>query len=256
MSEFTEAEMMIRLRGRYSPPEWALLPQVRSATGAGARTTADAIAMNMWPSKGCEIHGIEIKVSRSDWLRELKNGRKADQVARYCHRWWIVAPRGIVEEGELPAGWGLIHTWGDGLRKEVTAPLQETTPLDAPFVAAILRRAQAEHEDESAIRAAERAAYERARKEERKRCEADIENYKNRHDRLLEQVKDFQEGTGLTVLGSWRGDARIREVAQAVKMTRELNPSRHDAAIARLKRARNEARRVVDALDPLLEETE
>jgi len=32
--------------------------------------------MDLWPSGGLEIHGHEVKVSRSDWLRELKEPEK------------------------------------------------------------------------------------------------------------------------------------------------------------------------------------
>lgn len=250
--KLTEAEMMIRLRERYSPPEWAFLPQVRSGTGAYGGTTADAIAMNTWPSKGCELHGLEIKVSRSDWLRERKNGAKAERIARYCDRWWIVAARGIVEEDELPKGWGLIETWGDGLRRSVQAPLQDTEPLDLPFVAAILRRAQGCHEDDSAIRAAERAAYDRAKKSVEDRLQKDVDYWKGRHDEVVKRVQEFQEGTGLQVLGGWSGDGRIQEVAEAVKATRETNPKRYDSAIRRVQRIREQAEAILEQTAPLL----
>ncbi len=60
-------------------------------------------------SRGNEIDGHELKVTRSDWLRELDTPVKADAWWPYCTRWWIVAPPGVVLDGELPAGWGLME---------------------------------------------------------------------------------------------------------------------------------------------------
>ena len=37
---------------------------------AGGGRYADAIAMNLWPSRGLAVHGFEIKISRGDWQRE------------------------------------------------------------------------------------------------------------------------------------------------------------------------------------------
>lgn len=55
------------------------------------------------------VHGFEVKVSRSDWLRELRTGGlKSEAWRSVCHYWWVVAPPGVVREGELPDGWGLL----------------------------------------------------------------------------------------------------------------------------------------------------
>lgn len=90
------------MRARYCAPEWALMFEVGDGTGVNQRRWADAVAMNLWPSRGMEVNGFEIKVSRSDWQRELKNPAKAESVQQYCDRWWIVTAPGIVKDGELP----------------------------------------------------------------------------------------------------------------------------------------------------------
>jgi hypothetical protein len=60
-------------KGPYARPAWALFGNVRNTTGSGSRQEryADGIAVSLWPSRGLEIHGIEIKVDRQDWKREL-----------------------------------------------------------------------------------------------------------------------------------------------------------------------------------------
>ena len=128
------------LRNRYPIEEWALAFEVAPETGGGTRR-ADAVAMNMWRSRGHAIHGFEFKVSRSDWLRELKEPSKADAVAQYCDYWWLVIDGDhIVKDGELPEGWGLLTVTRDkndkspkGLRVQAKAAKQNAAPLSKLF---------------------------------------------------------------------------------------------------------------------------
>lgn len=61
------------------------------------------------PSKGMPAHAIEVKVSRSDWLRELKNPKKRRQAMALSNYYWIAAPVGVVDIVELPSQVGLIE---------------------------------------------------------------------------------------------------------------------------------------------------
>lgn len=111
-------EIESALRAKYAAPEYALIFEVRNGTGFARRTAryADAIAMNLYPSRGLEIIGFEIKASRADWLRELKNPDKAEEIGKFCDRWYVViGDKDIVKPGELPACWGLIVPRGNGL---------------------------------------------------------------------------------------------------------------------------------------------
>jgi len=135
--------LKVRIRTKYAAPEWATFTEVANATGTGAGVTryADAFSFNLYPSRGFARHGFEIKVSRSDWLRELKNPAKADPIAQFCHQWWIVVSGpNIVQDGELPAGWGLMVPRGTGLGIVTTAKAREAVKPTEAFTAAILRR--------------------------------------------------------------------------------------------------------------------
>lgn len=134
-----------RLRKNFYPDgEWAFLPQVANGTGAGAGRTADAIALNCWPSRGMELHGFEVKVSASDFKRELGEPGKAEAVAQFCDRWFIVTDDARVAKPEqLPPTWGLIIV-DDNPRIVVPAPKLTPQPLTRVFVASILRAAQRE----------------------------------------------------------------------------------------------------------------
>lgn len=141
----TERDMLDLLHGRYnatSPgngPRYACAEHVRSHAGFDASRTADFIAMDLWPSKGLAIHGHEVKVSRSDWLRELASPGKADPFMRYVDRWWlVVADRAIVRD-DLPVGWGLMAVRGGRLIVVTQAPKLRPEPMPRHLLAPLLR---------------------------------------------------------------------------------------------------------------------
>lgn len=138
----SEAPLVARLRRHYPSPEYAVITGVADRPGEPTRT-ADALVMGLWPSRGLHLHGVEVKTSRRDWLRERADPSKADAVARYCDRWWILAGSvEIVDPSELPTGWGLLvpAARGAGLRAAVPAPPLDPDPIPRTFLAAVLRR--------------------------------------------------------------------------------------------------------------------
>lgn len=119
---------------------FALIEEVASSTGF-AKRYADAIGMELWKSNGYEWHGFEIKVSRTDWLGELKQPDKAEEFKQYMDRWWLVlGDASIIKPGELPAGWGLLAPQGGVLHAVTKAPKLTPQPMPRSFLAAIMRR--------------------------------------------------------------------------------------------------------------------
>lgn len=116
----TEAEVLSLLRQKHSRPgnggsgEFAFATHVRNGAGFDATRTFDAVAMSLLPSRGHAIDIFEVKVSRSDWQRELREGAKAEAAYELGDRFSMVAPAGCVHDGELPPAWGLIEVLGDG----------------------------------------------------------------------------------------------------------------------------------------------
>lgn len=141
----TEADLTDALLARYSQragngQRYAVATQVRSHASFYAQRTADFIAMDLWTSGRLDLHGHEIKVSRADWLRELKHPEKAAEFIPYMNRWWLVAAdRSIVRDGELPDGWGLMAMSGGVLRVVRRAPRLEAKPLPPARLAPLLR---------------------------------------------------------------------------------------------------------------------
>ncbi len=195
------ARVLAALARRYKAPEFALFAQVGNGTGFTGNRYADAMAMSLWPSRGLYLYGFEIKVSRSDWLRELRDPAKAEDVASYCDFWHVVVPSDeIVELAELPAPWGLLRVSGRGVHQ--VRPAQPRTPpadLDRPLVAAILRRASEGMTPRSAIaeqlehaRAEGRAAAEQSAK-------WDGDNARTALERLRRSVDDFERASGVRI---------------------------------------------------------
>jgi hypothetical protein len=120
---------------------YAVANHVGTSTG-GARHIADCVVFDLWPSK-LAFHGFEIKCSRSDWLSELRNPYKAESIKRYMTTWsLIVANRGIVKEGELPEGWGLLVVSGPALRTVSAPPTLWPEPMPPQLTAAFARALQ------------------------------------------------------------------------------------------------------------------
>ena len=106
-SEMT-ARIRCALRTQYDDlKRYVLLEEVGNTTGFRNVGWADAVLLHLWPSDGLALWGFEIKASRTDWKKELANPKKSENIARFCDRWIVVAPKGLVRDGELPAAWGL-----------------------------------------------------------------------------------------------------------------------------------------------------
>jgi len=136
----TEADILAALDAAHPPPAWAFIPQVRDGTGYSPGRTADAIAMSLWPSRGLEVTGYEVKVTRADWLRELRNPEKAETIFGYCDRWYVTALEGVIASGELPPTWGHKVFRAGRIDTEIEAPKLTAAPLDRVFVASVMRR--------------------------------------------------------------------------------------------------------------------
>jgi hypothetical protein len=229
--QHTEASMLSLLRKRHAAkngngPEWAYLEKVRDAPGFDAKRTADAMALNLWASRGCELHGYEVKVSRADWRRELADPAKADGWCTVVDRWWIVAPRGVVPRDELPSTWGLLETSARGLTVTVQAPLlrEVRLPLERRFLVPILRAAGAGLSftpDEAALK----EAREEGREAGRKAAEESGGQWKRLYEQAVEDarrsrqaVTELEKALGVSVT-EWNdpGGKRAVKVPAALK---------------------------------------
>lgn len=226
----TERSVLDALRARHAPkdrgngPEWAFLEHVRDSAGFKAKRTIDALGLGLWPSRGLELHGFEVKVSRADFRREIADPAKMDAFAHVLDRFWIVAPKGIVPRDELPATWGLLEVGDDGtsIRQKVAAPLltEERTAIPREFLVPMLRAAGASVKSRPDDLQAE---YDRGFTDGARSSE----NWQHRYevqatdlDEARDQVAEINRALGVEIDAGWRREDRaeqLRKVSTVVK---------------------------------------
>lgn len=156
------SDIRASLKLAYKAPEAVVAFEVANATGASARRHVDAVVMDLWPSRGLALTAVEIKVSRSDFQRELKQPEKSEAIAKFCDYFVIAAPKGMIRADELPLAWGLWEVDGGALKVKVRPQKTEAQPVDRHFLAAMVRAfSYADAAMVDAIVSAKRAALER-----------------------------------------------------------------------------------------------
>lgn len=263
-SDLTEADLFRMLRDRHmrtgngGAGEYAVLFHVRNGAGFDSTNTFDAVVMQLWPSRGLELHGYEVKCSRKDWQRELGKPEKAEAAAVLCDRFSIVvSDQDIIRPGELPPTWGLLVPRGGRLHCVRDAPLLPgkdlTSPVPRPFLVSLLRAA-------GAVPKAEPEEVTRARDEGLKtglrQAEQAMEEWQRQAEDLRKVIRVFEEESGVTLL-TWRNG-----IDQPAVVARTLRAILNGDAEARAEEARSRIRRVrqqlldaAGALDPFVEET-
>lgn len=126
---------------------YVLVEGVRNRAGFDATHEFDVVLIDTWPSMGLTINIIEVKISRSDWLRELKKPAKTQGAIDAGDTFSVAAPPGVVKPEDLRQGWGWYETRIDGVLQTRRAPTRHTRSWDASsnvinrsFAVALLRR--------------------------------------------------------------------------------------------------------------------
>lgn len=243
---FTTEDLENLLGNRFCPPAWAFIPQVRSGTGFMRQVrTADALAMGLWPSRGLELHGFEIKACRGDWLSELKKPEKAEEIAAFCDFWWIVAPKGLVKVEELPTPWGLMIPRGATTKIVKQAEKLKSSPIDRLFLAAILRRAQESITPQAKLN----ESYKEGKKRGMEVAKENFKHAEERHTELEETIATFEKASGVK-LNTWQAQS-IKDIGDAVRMVLD---GKHLTAKQNLEGLLVTAEKIVDDIKENLKE--
>lgn len=264
--KWTETSVLDLLRQRFvktgngGAGEYAFMTHVRNDAAFNANRTFDAVVLSLWPSRGLELHAYEVKVSRSDWLRELKEPAKAEAAAKLVDRFSVVvSDPDIVKAGELPPTWGLLCIRGSKLSVVLEAPrLREAPssryhePVPRGFVVAMLRAGGAVPQaDASEVRRAREEALSSAEQRFRETLKARSTEL----EALRQAVRDFEGESGLRtgILGGSRLDTGRdpRELAKAVRLVLEGSDAELTAG-RRVEAAVSALRRGIDELEALL----
>jgi hypothetical protein len=164
VSEVTELEIiqaLYRHHGHHTDHterEWACFDHLRLGTGYGNHNdhAIDFFAMNCWSTGKYKTVGFEVKVSRSDFAREMADPYKRFAAVTILDEFNFVAPAGLLKRSEVPRECGLWEYADGKVTKQFHGKIDSLGKLVVPgwpFLAAVLRR-------QSGKEAIERAALE------------------------------------------------------------------------------------------------
>lgn len=270
----TEAELLQLLdrkhakQGNGGSGEYAFLTHVRNDGGFSATRTFDGVAVSLWPSRGYAIDVFEVKVSRSDWMRELKDPAKSEAAWEIGDRFWICATAGIVDPAELPHGWGLIEAYGAKitdagltgrrLRTAVQAqwhgaPVRESAKGTIPkgLLVSMLRRAGAVPDHQTPAERVIADAEERGREAMRTSMQEQVDRARERERETAEYWRAFSSASGLNL--HHRTGQQMAELGAKVR-TALADEGHAERVKARLERLREELLRQADHLESVIQE--
>lgn len=193
------------LSDRYPWPEFVTLFEVRNGTGfVRSARTADAVVMGTWPSRGMDLQGFEFKDHRSDWLREKANPAKADDMACWFDRFWLVAAAGVAKIEEVPSTWGFLVLGAKGrLVCEREAPEMHSEhrarPVDRLMLASLLRAAYGQSWRAATIAEEVNTTVEARLGEERERWEKECARLGEERDAERRRILAFECAAGVSV---------------------------------------------------------
>lgn len=218
----TTPELEDLLASKYPRDRYALFFNVPDAVGTDSYRRIDAVAVGLWRSVARQVNGFELKVSRSDWLREVKNVEKADPFIERCDYFWLVtASPSIAKMDEIPACWGWMAATKTGLRVQRPAsklPQPNDGRMDRLFAIGLFRKMQEDLKNLPEVRQAIDAA--RAGKEEEieRQVKYATQRLENRASDAAKAVERFEKSSGMK-LDDWR----LGDVGKIAKYLHELD---------------------------------
>lgn len=127
-------DIELALASRYKGPGWATFFEFRPMTSFEATLgSIDLLAVGLW-RRHDKIVAHEIKVTRSDFLTDLKKFRKKHKVAlEISHEFYYVCPWSLIPKDEIPEITGLMYVDKNQTVKIIKpAPLRELDQI--PFL--------------------------------------------------------------------------------------------------------------------------
>lgn len=123
----------------------ACFNHLRLGTGWISEQTMDFWAMYLTPSTKFRTIGFEIKVSRSDFLKEIRDPDKRVMAMTLCDEFYFVTPKDLLTRDEIPKNCGLWEIDDQKVMEVVRGPYYCKTSAKLvcpswPFLASVLRR--------------------------------------------------------------------------------------------------------------------
>lgn len=143
--KWTADEIIELLRDRYGKggaERYVFAEQVAPSTGFSRRATwIDAMVFSLWPSDGLYRQAFEVKVARSDFLKEINTSEKNRWFKDHSHMfWYATAPGVVVSPDEVPEGCGwLLAQKGRLVVKKQASKRDVPNEISSEFFAAVAR---------------------------------------------------------------------------------------------------------------------
>lgn len=190
---------------------YVFIREARSGAGfAGNAGQLDLLAIATWQSRGLERVGVEVKISRNDWQRELAKPSKAETFYPWCHRWYLAvpAPHDRIVRDDLPVGWGLLETSATGTKVIVPSPKNDAAVppwhVMVGWLAQVDRRERAA--DQNATNAQIAAEVEKRKDDWIRDAARGLQRREERVAAANELLARLQTATGIDLTRTWQGD--------------------------------------------------
>jgi len=222
MATSTEAQALIKyptvheaLAKKFSHPHYITLFEVRDSTGFDSSRSADAMSIALYGTRGREITGFEIKHSRSDWLRELKQPEKAEEIGKFCDWFYLVTnDESVARPDELPLPWGWMVLKGERLKTIKKPERMKPFPLDRHMLCSLLYsvRQQCMKEIETQIQEAVTKRVD----SESSHLKYLAEEGERKFEQLQNSVREFEEASGVSIQYQWHDRPKIGAAVRRV----------------------------------------
>lgn len=148
MSDKEKTEKIYECLDRLHKEHWSLknfitIREARCGTGYRYQNQRSFDYMAISTCEGNQVRGYEVKASRADFLKDIKDPEKQKALRCFANLFYYVAPEGVIKKEELPPWAGLLemaqYNGEYCLYQIVGAPLQANFPPTWSFVAECIR---------------------------------------------------------------------------------------------------------------------
>ena len=236
----TTKEVNDLLRTKFNNTEYAYLEEVRDSAGFHASRSCDAVTIGLWPSRGNFITGYEVKISRTDWLKEYKSPEKAEAIFQYCDFFYLVAgSEEIFKIEEVPLTWGIYVVRGKRLILIREAPKLSPKPVAPTFLGAMFKRATKNMIHLSSVQDKIDLARETGKETGKNNNLYELEQGRKQIAKLTERIKNFETATGMNLddnrwCGYLYGSDKEKKIADAVNLILQGGPDRFEERLQSL----------------------
>jgi hypothetical protein len=149
--KLTSKKILEGLQETYRPP-WIAIPELRMGTGfKGGRhkdgdveRKIDLFVFNPYESGKLARAAFEIKVSKSDFYKEISDPLKRRSAFRFSNQFYFVTPKDLISPDKIPEDCGLLEAvWVQNpgytaFQTTVCAPWHDNAPT-WKFLASVMR---------------------------------------------------------------------------------------------------------------------